>query len=140
VANQQHRTGDLIDAAGGVGGVGRDAAQRIGGRNDGDPSRLQALDDAGPTRAIGKGAVDEDDGQGSGGWAGGGRGAVMANPFWLDPKDDPIDETASRAVVENGRRPAMAALTPTSRPSADRRDRVVDGSETGLPSMTVRLL
>ena len=45
-----------------VGGVERDAAQRIGGGDDLDAARLQPLDHAVPAGAVGEGAVHEHDG------------------------------------------------------------------------------
>ena len=51
-----------IEEAGDVGGVDRDAAQRIRGSRHPEPGGLEALDDAVPARRVGEGAVDEDDG------------------------------------------------------------------------------
>ncbi|HEX5500022.1 MAG TPA: hypothetical protein VFX03_12380 [Thermomicrobiales bacterium] len=77
----QDRAGNLIDAAGHIRGVVGDAAQWIGRRDYIDAGSLQALDDAVPTRAIGEGAVDEDDGEGSGARGGGRRGGGHGESF-----------------------------------------------------------
>ena len=63
VPDREHWTGDLVEHAGDVGAVDGDAAQRVGGGHHLDAVRLQPLDDAGPARAVGEGAVHEHDGQ-----------------------------------------------------------------------------
>ena len=81
MADGEHRAGDLIDEAGGVGGVVGDAAQRIGGGDDRDPLSLQALDDAAPARAVGERAMDEHDGEGAAAVAAG-VASVMGDSSW----------------------------------------------------------
>ena len=66
VADGDDRTRCLLQHAGDVGGVDRDAAQRIRRRLDLHALRLQSLDHAVPARGVGEGAMHEDDGRRAG--------------------------------------------------------------------------
>lgn len=59
--DEQYRAVDLVEHAGGVGGIGDQAAQRIGRGDDGIALPLQLLDDAVPAGRIGEGAVHQHD-------------------------------------------------------------------------------
>jgi hypothetical protein len=61
VPGQQHRAVDLAEQAGGVGGIGGHAAQRVGRGDDGVALLLQPLDDAVPAGRIGERAVHQHD-------------------------------------------------------------------------------
>ena len=61
VADQHDRAVDAPDEVAQRGGIGRDAAQRVGARDDAVPVGGQRLDHAVPARRVGERAVDEDD-------------------------------------------------------------------------------
>jgi hypothetical protein len=58
-----HRPGNLRDRAGDVGGVGGDAAQRVGDGLHRDARVEQLAHDIVPPGAIGEGAMDQNDGR-----------------------------------------------------------------------------
>jgi hypothetical protein len=63
VPAQQHRTADLAEQAGDVGGIGGHAAERIGRSDDGVTLLLQPLDHAVPAGGVREGAVHQHDGR-----------------------------------------------------------------------------
>jgi hypothetical protein len=63
VADEDDRAGDRRQHARQVGGVARDAAQRVGQGDHRVTLVLQPLGDRSPARGVGPGAVDEDDGR-----------------------------------------------------------------------------
>jgi len=59
VADEDDRPSDRLDPAGDVGGVGRDAPERVGDRDDRDALALERGDYALPAGRVGEGSVNE---------------------------------------------------------------------------------
>src|SRR5690606_41510333 len=62
VPDEHDRSAEGGDDVAHIGGVSREAAQRVGDGDGGDAVTLQACDDAVPGGGLGEGAVHEDDG------------------------------------------------------------------------------